>query len=1547
MVKKVDATMSTEIALDMLQASNSLKSITQLVNSATNSWKAQEAQLKSTGDYLGAAKAKYEGLSDAISAQESKIEALKNKQSSLKGGTEETARAYAKYQSQIDSATSKLSSMHAQQDRAKSAMELQQSGILQLNNSIKAQTSLMEATIKKQEALGDSQGASQSKIESLSNINSKYSEVLEKEKGILATVAENSGKSSDAYAKQATRVENLKTKIVENNNAIDKEKDKLSQQHSGINNLTEAIQHETSIMQASVREQMANGDAANASRTKIESLSSINSKYAEVLDKEKLALSKIKSASGDASGAYSKQAIKVAELKAKIAENNSAINNERENLEKSAPSGFFSSLKEKLVGTSEEVEKQEGLMHKATSYFVGGVLVNGFQNATNAVKGFAEQGFESAEAAQEVAEKWKNMGASEADITTMGNSVKSLKENTNLSGTAVANLTTKFYDMTGSASKTKQLAQGVGSLSDKLKLTNTQADGFANGLSKIEASGTVTSLSLGRIEKQAPGLGTALQQASGMSKTAFDSLVSSGKMTSTQFNNILQKASKDYKKNSSEFDSSSQGALKHIKQSWADTKQALMTPLVNITATGLSSLSAALEAPAMQNAIKQLGTGIANLGTKLTGVMKYVAAHESDIQSIISSVVQITKLLAIGAWNTFKGVITGISNAFNDMTGKANKTKDPLKSVASFLKDVSSHKKAIENVGKALVVAFAAKSVISGIHSIADGARALYKDFNSLRNGISMARNAMVTIKTFAATNPFTFWITAITLVVAGFVELYKHSAKFRAFVNDLVKSAQKFATDVGKWFGKAWSAVKKGVSDTINFVKKNWAALALMLVNPIAGGLVLLYNNNSKFRKWANDLWAGVKSAFKAGWNTSVNVIKSGIKLAENLWTSFKTGVKNIATALEKDVVNAWNAIKNFTVSIFTAAKNLAVNIWKTYENIIKSICTAIKNVVVSIWNGIKSALLAIVNGIWNGIKIIFNELKKWSIDIFNGLKTGLINIWNAVKSSLLAIVNGIWTGIKNVFTTLKNWSIDIFNGLKTGVVSIWNGLKNSLSDVASGIWKGIKSVFTTMYDWLNKITGGRLGDVLNTFKSIFGSISGVISGAVKGVKHAFGDIVRGILSPFNDMLSGLRKGINWVLDKVGATQIKSKWQIDVPNYATGTQGGVLHDQLALVNDAKGSNYREMYHTPDGQIGMFPAQRNMIVPLKAGTEILDGNNSARLVNLMGLQKYASGSIGSFFSGIFNKGKDLLEDADKIIAHPAQFLESVFTKFTSSISSGAGLASDIITNLPSTIAKSAVNWVKNLFSEDAGGSSANPSGSGVQRWKDDVIKALRANGLSASSDMVARVLRQISTESGGNPNARQPGSDPDGDGSGPALGLMQTKRSTFNANKFPGHGNLFNGYDDLLAGLHYAKARYGSSLSFLGHGHGYANGGIATSPSVFGEDGAEMAIPLSTMKTSRAWELIGKTAAIVARNDNNSSSNSVTTDSSDMNDLIKKMDSMMNSLGKLADSFTKAASKPTQINMDGRKVAQTLAPELDSIQYNRLMALQRNSAIPF
>lgn len=173
------------------------------------------------------------------------------------------------------------------------------------------------------------------------------------------------------------------------------------------------------------------------------------------------------------------------------------------------------------------------------------------------------------------------------------------------------------------------------------------------------------------------------------------------------------------------------------------------------------------------------------------------------------------------------------------------------------------------------------------------------------------------------------------------------------------------------------------------------------------------------------------------------------------------------------------------------------------------------------------------------------------------------------------------------------------------------------------------------------------------------------------------------------------------------------------------------------------------------------------------------------------------------------------------------------------------------------------------FIEDAGGSgTGDPGGTSVRRWASDVKKALGILGLSTSASMVNRVLRQINTESGGNPKAKQSGADPDGDGSGPALGLMQTKRSTFNSYKLPGHGNLWNGLDDIIAGINYAKHRYGSGLSFLGNGHGYANGGWGRPGEIsfFNEVPGEPEIAINPQRQSSEQHIA---EAMIARAKNN------------------------------------------------------------------------------
>ena len=97
----------------------------------------------------------------------------------------------------------------------------------------------------------------------------------------------------------------------------------------------------------------------------------------------------------------------------------------------------------------------------------------------------------------------------------------------------------------------------------------------------------------------------------------------------------------------------------------------------------------------------------------------------------------------------------------------------------------------------------------------------------------------------------------------------------------------------------------------------------------------------------------------------------------------------------------------------------------------------------------------------------------------------------------------------------------------------------------------------------------------------------------------------------------------------------------------------------------------------------------------------------------------------------------------------------------------------------------------------------------VGDWINQARQALTAAGIPASKMNAQDIATIIQHESGGNPNA-QNGWDSNAAAGHPSIGLMQTIQPTFDSYKLPGHGNIRNPVDNIIAGVRYAVARYGS-----------------------------------------------------------------------------------------------------------------------------------------
>ncbi|RKH37632.1 transglycosylase SLT domain-containing protein [Corallococcus llansteffanensis] len=113
----------------------------------------------------------------------------------------------------------------------------------------------------------------------------------------------------------------------------------------------------------------------------------------------------------------------------------------------------------------------------------------------------------------------------------------------------------------------------------------------------------------------------------------------------------------------------------------------------------------------------------------------------------------------------------------------------------------------------------------------------------------------------------------------------------------------------------------------------------------------------------------------------------------------------------------------------------------------------------------------------------------------------------------------------------------------------------------------------------------------------------------------------------------------------------------------------------------------------------------------------------------------------------------------------------------------------------------------------------------VGDWIKQAMDILKANGVPVEKMDPQAIAAIIQHESSGNPNAIN-NWDSNAQKGTPSIGLMQTIQPTFDAHKLPGHDNIRNPVDNIIAGVRYAIERYGSvsnvpGIKGLQSGSGY------------------------------------------------------------------------------------------------------------------------------
>ena len=700
-----------------------------------------------------------------------------------------------------------------------------------------------------------------------------------------------------------------------------------------------------------------------------------------------------------------------------------------------------------------------------------------------------------------------------------------------------------------------------------------------------------------------------------------------------------------------------------------------------------------------------------------------------------------------------------------------------------------------------------------------------------------------------------------------------------------------------------------------------------------LAGALVVAYTKSETFRNIVNAAFTAVKNVVMGVVNNLVAYYKMLWSVLQWLWEKIKewaSWIGNKFIEMKNSVVNTvqnmWNSVKNFFSNGVGDTWNKVVSWVKNIFNKATELKNKVSNVIGNLWNGIKDTFRRGIDTVFNWFSELPTKMKNAIIGGKNAIVDAFKSIFNAALKAIGKPVNAIihgasWVLEKLGADKLEEWKVPQYakgtpNGGHPGgpmMVNDGRGAEAVITpngqafiprgrNVVLNAPKGthVLTAEETAYMTGNKAPRYRYAKGTGFFGNLWNNVKGFAGDVGNKLKDVVGDVWDFVTDP-----GALARK---VLNGLGVLEGLVKYPLDVGK-------GILSKATeALTNKITELFSSGSLDTSMGMQGVYKYLADVAVAVMKkfpGFQVTSGYREG--------DPYSHGkhnAIDIALPGVVNGSPRYTEAANYAFEKFANKIGYVITN--GKVRDRSGQSGQPATGAWETWPDGDhydhvhLNGVRDpqggLVS---GGDSVG--GSGVERWRPYVKRALKMNNLPTSSAYVDAWMRQIQTESGGNPLAI---GGNDGLADGNATGLLQTKPGTFAANAFPGYGNIMSGFDNILAAINYAKKRYGSDmLGVIGRGHGYANGGIVNQhqiAEIAEGNKPEIIIPLDKAKRSRAMQLLAiaqDKLGVKPKSVNNSSDSSGTLET-----LVSLMIQQNNLLSKLL-------AKDTSVKLDGKAIA--------------------------
>ncbi|MDW4244812.1 peptidoglycan DD-metalloendopeptidase family protein [Staphylococcus saprophyticus] len=864
---------------------------------------------------------------------------------------------------------------------------------------------------------------------------------------------------------------------------------------------------------------------------------------------------------------------------------------------------------------------------------------------------------------------------------------------------------------------------------------------------------------------------------------------------------------------------------------WNGIKFAVQHPIqsLKLILTGLWT-GIKMGAIAIWNGLKISAIAIWN--SIKNGVM-FVVKHWKQIlfaqfyimRAVIPAVFRTIRTIVVNVWNAMKNTVVRVAKAlWNGVKATFHALSVGVHTIFNGVKN------------------FAIKVWTSVKNGVIARAKALWNGvkgaFNALNRGIHNIFNA---VKNFA----FKVWTSLKNGVVSRAKALWNG---VKTAFNALNRGVHNIFNAVKNFALKLWTNLKNGVVSRAKAlwsgVRSNFNALSKTIrsiFNAIKNFSIRLWNSlKNKVVSLAKNIWDGVRSRFTGLWNST----------------------KSIFNKLKGFAINTWNAIKNKLVGFANGIKDKVTGAFGKMRDTLKGIIDKIKGFIGDMVDGVKKGLNKLIEGVnWVAGKLGMDKLPKIKLHTgtehtnttTNVVKNGKIardtfatvgdkgrgNGPGGFRHEAIRYPNGKVAITPNRDTTayLPQGST-VYNGAQTHAM-----LSQSTPQFSNG----------TMPRFANGTLFGLLGngkkpkkkkhkDANDADASVAGKLGkmwGGVTGAVSNIAESSKDVVKSLGKKAGKVVGDV---LDWVeKPKKLVDKVFDVFGVNLDSFGIGKAAELpfnmmsgMFSKLKKGATAKIKNWLEESGGGDG--GYIKYLDNITTPYSPngpppgyafswphpGIDLPYHNEKVQsTISGTAHTKEMPGGFGHYISVIGGALEVIYGHLSKWLVKNGQ---KVNPGTVLGISGNTGASTGPHLHYEMHKNGKPIDPVKWLKSHNGGGGQSKSA----KKWKPEVIQALKANGLPTSSNYVNAWISQIQSESGGNAGITQHGYTDVNTGGNEAKGLVQVTPSTFKAYKRRGHGNILNGLDNLMAGIAYAKSRYGKGgmLSVIGHGHGYATGGL-------------------------------------------------------------------------------------------------------------------------